>query len=165
MTCAKRKMNVANVEMLPVPVPNPNLQTTYASCAYARPRKRACAANRLAAIAAFGPHPGLRLRLARSGPSAAPYGFRRFARHENRLRGTRNFTNGSRPCPTLSCQIAVRTFCGDRPFRAFRGTRNHTKGGKASVARIGTEARCENIRNAVVMTPIARQLPLDMRRN
>ena len=65
------------------------LNQTYPSCAGARPRKRACAANRLAAIAAFRPHPGLKLRLARCGLSAAPYGFRRFARHETRLRRTR----------------------------------------------------------------------------
>ena len=62
---------------------------TYPSCADARPRKRASAANRLTAIAAFRPHPGMKLRLARCGLSVAPCGFRRFARHETRLRRTR----------------------------------------------------------------------------
>ena len=58
--------------------------------------KRACAANRLAAIAANRPHLGLKRCLARRGLSAAPCGSRRFARHENRLRGTRKPLRGAR---------------------------------------------------------------------
>ena len=61
-------------------------------CADARPRKRKCASNRLAAIAASGQRLGLRLRLALRCLPTAPFGLRRFSRHESRLHGTRKLT-------------------------------------------------------------------------